>query len=162
MTIRRTTLFTSVLLGLSLTYGSANADQSTPKMSDSPVVASTARDAQAVCSAPLSGEPFARTELFFGLSKSDGSTISEFQFRRFLRDKITPLFPDGLTVLAGLGQFKDSSGRISREGARLVILLYPLDAPDANQSIDTIREAYKEEFEQQSVLRTDSIECVSF
>jgi hypothetical protein len=91
-----------------------------------------------------------------------GSTISEFQFRRFLRDKITPLFPDGLTVLAGLGQFKDSSGRISREGARLVILLYPLDAPDANQSIDTIREAYKEEFEQQSVLRTDSIECVSF
>ena len=134
MTIRRTTLFTSMLLGLSLTYGSAYADQSTPTMSDSTAVASTYRDAQAVCSALLSGEPFARTELFFGLSKSDGSTISEFHFRRFLRETVTPLFPDGLTVLSGLGQFRDSSGQIIREGARLVILLYPLDAADASQN----------------------------
>ncbi|MGH9893759.1 MAG: DUF3574 domain-containing protein [bacterium] len=124
--------------------------------------AATYRDDRSVCDAPLSGEPFARTELFFGLSKSDGSTISEFQFRRFLRDTVTPLFPDGLTVLSGLGQFKDSSGRIIREGARLVILLYPLDAAGASENIDAIREAYKEEFEQQSVLRTDSIDCVSF
>jgi len=50
MTIRRTTLFTSMLLGLSLTYGSAYADQSTPTMSDSTAVAPTYRDAQAVCS----------------------------------------------------------------------------------------------------------------
>ncbi|MGH9199188.1 MAG: DUF3574 domain-containing protein [Acidimicrobiia bacterium] len=123
--------------------------------------AATYRDDRSVCDTPLSGEPFARTELFFGLSKSDGSTISEFQFRRFLRDTVTPLFPDGLTVLSGLGQFKDSSGRIIREGARLVILLYPLDAAGASENIDAIREAYKEEFEQQSVLRTDSIDCVS-
>jgi uncharacterized protein DUF3574 len=115
-----------------------------------------------VCDAPVSGEPFAHTELFFGLSKPDGSTISEFQFRRFLRETVTPLFPDGLTVLSGLGQFKGSSGRIIREGARLVILLYPLDAADASQNIDAIREDYKEEFNQQSVLRTDSIDCVSF
>ncbi|MGH8601544.1 MAG: hypothetical protein ACREXR_01805 [Gammaproteobacteria bacterium] len=92
MTIRRTTLFTSVLLGLSLTYGSAYADQSTPTMSDSTAVASTFRDSQAVCAAPLSGEPFARTELFFGLSKSDGSTIADFQFRRFLRETVTRCF----------------------------------------------------------------------
>ncbi|MGH8650906.1 MAG: DUF3574 domain-containing protein [Gammaproteobacteria bacterium] len=164
MTIRRTsnTLFISLLLGLSLTYGSAYADQSKPTISDSPAVALAYRDAQAVCSAPLSGEPFARTELFFGLSKSDGSTISALQFRRFLRDTATPLFPDGLTVLSGLGQFKDPSGRIIREGARLVILLYPLDAAGASEEIDAIREAYKEKFEQQSVLRTDTIDCVSF
>ncbi len=72
-----------------------------------------------------------RTALF---TKSDGSTISEFHFRRVLRETVTPLFPDGLTMLSGLGQFKDSSGRIIREGARLVILLYPLDAADASQN----------------------------
>ncbi len=40
MTIRRTsnTLFTTMLLGLSLTYGRAYADQSTPAMSDSTAV----------------------------------------------------------------------------------------------------------------------------
>ncbi|MGH8601543.1 MAG: DUF3574 domain-containing protein [Gammaproteobacteria bacterium] len=42
------------------------------------------------------------------------------------------------------------------------ILLYPFDAAGASENIDAIWEAYKEEFEQQSVLRTDSIDCVSF
>ncbi|MGH8491321.1 MAG: DUF3574 domain-containing protein [Gammaproteobacteria bacterium] len=162
MTIRRTTLFTSLLLGLSLTYGCAYADQATSPVPDYPEVASNYRDAQAVCEAPVSGEPFVRTELFFGLSKSDGSTISEFQFRRFLRETVTPLFPDGLTVLSGLGQFRDSSDRMVREGSRLVILLYPLAAANASEKIDAIREAYKTAFQQQSVLRTDSIDCVSF
>ncbi|MGH8656309.1 MAG: DUF3574 domain-containing protein [Gammaproteobacteria bacterium] len=37
-----------------------------------------------------------------------------------------------------------------------MILLYPLDAADASENIDAIRETYKGEFEQQSVLRTDN------
>ncbi len=163
MTVRRNsnTLFGTMLLGLSLTYGCAYTDQPKPRIS-APAVAPTYRDDRSICDAPLSGEAFARTELFFGLSKSDGSRISELQFRRFLRDTVTPLFPEGLTALAGLGQFKDRSGRIMREGARIVILLYPFDAAGASKNIDAIREAYKKEFEQQSVLRTDAIDCVSF
>ncbi|MGH8538740.1 MAG: DUF3574 domain-containing protein [Gammaproteobacteria bacterium] len=66
--------------------------------------------------APLAGEPFARTELIFGLSKSDGSTISEFHFRRFLRETVTPLFPDGLTLtLQKIRLFGGSRGFQSRQ-----------------------------------------------
>ncbi|MGH8491412.1 MAG: DUF3574 domain-containing protein [Gammaproteobacteria bacterium] len=63
---------------------------------------------------------YARTELFFGLPKSDGSTISEFQFRRFLRETVTPLYP-----VSANSRIRRAES--IREGARLVILLYPLD-----------------------------------
>src|SRR4029453_5607079 len=72
-------------------------------------------------------EPFIRTELFFGSSKPDGTVVTEQQFARFLDLEITPRFPDGLTLLTGLGQFKGSSGAIERERSMLLILLYPRD-----------------------------------
>jgi hypothetical protein len=113
------------------------------------------------CSAQLKGETFARTELFFGLSKPDGSTITEEEFQYFLDTEVTPRFPDGLTLLTGTGQFKDSSGAIIEEGSKLLILLYPF-SNESSQSIQQIREAYKSSFQQQSVLRTDEQSCVSF
>ncbi len=58
------------------------------------------------------GECFDRTELFFGSAKPDGSIVTEEDFQQFLNQEITPRFPDGLTVLAGFGQFRDSSGAL--------------------------------------------------
>jgi Protein of unknown function (DUF3574) len=43
-----------------------------------------------------------------------------------------------------------------------VILLYPPDQENASRRIERIREEYKELFQQESVLRADSRECVSF
>ena len=109
-----------------------------------------------------SGKPFARTELFFGSSKSDGSTVTDEEFERFLKREITPRFPDGLTLLVGSGQFKNSKGEIIQEKSRLLILLYPFGESGSSERIEQIRDAYKSAFKQESVLRADSLSCVSF
>lgn len=102
------------------------------------------------------GECFDRTELFFGSAKPDGSVVSETEFQQFLNQEITPRFPDGLTLLGSLGQFRDSSGVILRERSMLLILLYPgITRRASSEKIEQIREAYQFAFQQQSVLRAD-------
>ena len=113
---------------------------------------------------PRDVAPFLRTELYFGTNKDDGTVVSEQQFLDFVDRQITPRFPDGLTLVTALGQFRGSRG-IERERSMLLILLYPLDtARSSGQKIEEIRKAYIGEFRQQSVLRADEPlpECVSF
>jgi hypothetical protein len=99
---------------------------------------------------------FARTELFFGSLRSDKPPVSAEDFLGFLHDTITPLFPNGLTLLTGLGQFLNSQGVIQQEQSWLLILLYPLEEQrDHNRKIEAIRKEYKNAFEQESVLRSD-------
>ncbi|WP_404785333.1 DUF3574 domain-containing protein [Altericista sp. CCNU0014] len=116
-----------------------------------------------VCKTVPSHSVFARTELFFGLGKSNGSEVTEAEFQSFLSREVTPRFPDGLTLLSGRGQFKDSGGSIDREPFKLLILLYPIEKfARSSQSVEQIRQAYKTVFQQESVLRTDGQSCISF
>jgi hypothetical protein len=110
----------------------------------------------------LVGETWRRTELYFGASKSDGSTVTRQEFEDFVDEIVTPRFPDGLTLLAGDGQWRDSTGTIIEEESNVLILLYPLDDREANSEIEQIREAYKDAFQQESVLRVDDYSRVSF
>ena len=101
-------------------------------------------------------EPFVRTELFFGTDKPDGTVVSDKEFQQFLDKEITPRFPDGLTLVSGYGQFRNSQGVIDQEGSKLLILLYPAqDARRHSGEIEEIREEYKQQFQQESVLRVD-------
>lgn len=113
------------------------------------------------CQALIGAERFARTELFFGLSKPDGSVISEVEFQGFVDGTVTPLFPDGLTLLSGTGQFRGSSGEVIKEGSKLLVLLYTFSR-ESSVKVEQVREAYKSAFQQQSVLRVDEPSCVSF
>lgn len=116
----------------------------------------------AACGGDQFGEPFARTELFFGLSRPGGKPIRNREFNRFVDAEVTPRFPDGLTVLEADGQFKDSTGTIVEEESRVLVLLYPPGEPVLSKEIEEIREEYKEQFDQESVLRVDEASCVSF
>lgn len=107
------------------------------------------------------GKAVARTELFFGLARPDGSTVSGDEFQRFVDREVTPRFPAGLTLLGGNGQFRDARGATIRENSKLLILLYPYNR-DNSRNIDAIRAAYVQAFEQESVLRVDGSSCVSF
>ena len=101
------------------------------------------------------GEIFARTELFFGSDKPEGE-VTEEDFQRFLDEVITPLFPEGLTLLTGLGQFLNAKGDVIQERSWLLILLYPFEErQDKSVKIEEIRRRYKEDHEQESVLRAD-------
>ena len=98
---------------------------------------------------------FLRTELFFGTAKPDG-VVTDEEFFAFLDAVITPRFPDGLTLLKGDGQFRGEDGVIIKEDSFVLILLYPLeDFRVSTRRIDVIRERYKDQFQQQSVLRVD-------
>jgi hypothetical protein len=99
---------------------------------------------------------FARTELFFGTAKADGTAVTEDQFLAFVDAAITPRFPDGLTLLKADGQFKNSENVIVKEKSFVLILLYPVeDFRQASKQINAIRDEYKAQFQQESVLRAD-------
>ena len=85
-----------------------------------------------------------------------GSAAPARAIGSFLDECVTPRFPDGLTLLTGLGQFRGSNGVIVQERSMLLILLYPLQARrESSILIDEIRDAYKRIFLQESVLRSD-------
>jgi hypothetical protein len=95
-----------------------------------------------------------RTELYFGLSLPDGTFLSDAEWQGFLADTVTPLFPDGFTVLAGDGQWRDpASGKIGREPSRVLVIIH--DKSDDDERIAALIGAYKKSFLQQSVLRVD-------
>lgn len=110
---------------------------------------------------PHGAEDYVRVELFFGLSRP-GAVIADAEFKAFVDDRVTPRFPDGLTLLAGNGRFRDAGGTIVAEEARLLILLTPRDGTLLDEKVEAIRSDYRQAFQQQSVLRADSPACVSF
>ncbi|WP_337884411.1 DUF3574 domain-containing protein [Fischerella thermalis] len=102
-----------------------------------------------------------KDELYFGLSKPGGKTVSEVEWQLFLNRVITPRLPDGLTVMDVYGQYLDSYGRLTREKTKLVILIYE-NSQTQNQKIEEIIASYKKTFQQESVLRVTSSVKVSF
>ena len=114
---------------------------------------------QAAC--PDGTAAYLRVELFFGLSRP-GAVVTDAEFKAFVDDRITPRFPEGLTRLAGSGQFRDAGGTVVTEGARLLILLTPRDGSRLDEKVEAIRSDYRQAFQQQSVLRADAAACVSF
>jgi Protein of unknown function (DUF3574) len=62
-------------------------------------------------SAARSAIRFSGPNCFFGLSKPDGEVTKE-ECQQCLAQHITPRFPEGLTVVTGLGQCSNASGII--------------------------------------------------
>lgn len=111
------------------------------------------------CRAPL--EPWTQIELYFGRGLGGDAIVSDEAFRSFIADEVTPLFPDGLSVIDVAGQFRDAEGTIIREPTKLLILLVP-DAAAVADDVETIVAAYKERFDQETVLHTEQPACVAF
>jgi hypothetical protein len=103
------------------------------------------------------GDRLARTELSFGTAKANHHPPeSKEEFHLFPDTKMTPTFPDGLTVLKGLGRFQGSAGITVEETSFLVLLLSPAEARrESSEKIDTMRRAYEEAVQQESVPRSD-------
>lgn len=145
MTTRRTAIagmVTALLLGLT-TAGAAGT------------AASDSTNAATPAATP--GESYKRTELYFGGSRPDGTVITPAEFELFLDKEVTPAFPDGLTWLEAHGQWMGG-----KEDSYVLIILYPFSDRHANRELEEIRTDYKDQFDQQSVLRADSVQRVSF
>ncbi len=104
--------------------------------------------------------PYLRTLLYFGLARAAG-TISEGEWAEFLRDEITPRFPDGLTVSEAAGQWRGADGVIVREPTKVVLLVHPHVGP-AQAAVQAIIARYKQRFQQEAVLWETARICAVF
>lgn len=101
-------------------------------------------------------EKYYRTELYMGMSIPGGAMVSDADWEKFLAETVTPLFPDGFTVLKGHGQYREASGTIAKEPSHVVVFLYRRsDRKATDPKIERIRSEYKRMFRQESVLRMD-------
>ena len=69
--------------------------------------------------------------------------------------------PDGLTVLSGYGQWHTDEGKPDRESLRVIVIWYER-SKQGEDKIEAIRNAYRQRFDQESVMRVDGVSCVSF
>lgn len=116
-----------------------------------------------------------KTELYFGLSIGMNNPgdyyidpdeirqdISDDQFNTFVNDIITPLFPDGLTIQDAVGQYQFARTlNIIRERTKVVVLLHGGDEISWYK-IKSIKSAYCNRFEQESVLEVNSQVNITF
>jgi hypothetical protein len=100
-----------------------------------------------------------RTTLYFGLARTKGS-VSELEWQIFLRDEVTKRFPDGLTVWEAEGQWRTPAGAIDHEQSKVLLLVHP-DTAAARQSVQSVIEAYRQAFDQQSVLWETARVCAA-
>ena len=101
-------------------------------------------------------------ELAFGRNIGGRPGVSDEAFARFTAEQITPRFPDGLTVVDSVGQWRDpAQGRLVRERGKLVTIVFA-DDEAKRAALTEIAEAYKRRFRQQAVMIALRPSCVSF
>ena len=107
------------------------------------------------------GKSWARSEVFFGLSRPEGPAITDAEWQAFVNDVVTPKFPAGLTIVDGSGQWRHASGRIEREPSKVLVLFHPA-TPVVDAQIDEIRALYCRRFNQEAVMKVTSPARVAF
>jgi hypothetical protein len=101
-------------------------------------------------------------ELLFGRDIGHKIGVSESAWARFVARELTPLFPDGITVIDAEGQWRDgAAGAIVREPSKRVEIVLT-GADDDQMRLDAVVAAYKRDFHQQSVAVIVRQACVSF
>jgi hypothetical protein len=113
----------------------------------------------AACAPGLS--PFERDTLYFGRAIPTGGQVSEAEWLRFLDGTVTPAFPQGLTVIDAVGQWRGEAGAVVREPSKIVVLLHPRD-DKADAAIAQVIAAYRQAFAQEAVLQERQAVCVRF
>lgn len=96
-----------------------------------------------------------KTELYFGLIKGDGGTVSKREWERFVDDVVTPRFEEGFTIVDAKAQWVGKEEELIKEKTKIIILLHR-DNWGTEKDIEEIRDKYKELFEQEEVLRISS------
>ena len=105
-----------------------------------------------------------RTELYFGLSIPSGGKVKKSEWKKFMKEQVTPLFSDGSTVIEARGQWLDSNtNQTINEKSKVLIVLYPVGEHEKrDQDLKAISDYYIKTFEQQSVMRVDAFANVQF
>ena len=95
------------------------------------------------------------TQVFFGLEGSEGGAVSDDDWKSFLSDVVAPRFPDGLTVLTGIGQSLDTQAGKPRGGKTMMLLVVHENSNEAQAKFGEIIAEYKKRFEGVATFRVD-------
>ena len=98
--------------------------------------------------------------LYFGIVKPEGIVTAD-EWDAFVGAVITPAFPDGLTTWAASGQWKIATGMIQQEPSHVLQLTHD-GSQKKDTSIQNIMKTYKNDFQQEAVMRVRSHACRSF
>lgn len=126
------------------------------------LLATAARAAADVipCDGTLQAQQVA--QLLFGRNVEDRARVSEADFNGFVAKEVSPRFPEGFTVIDATGQWRDARrGTIVHEAAKIIEIVLP-SGEDNRPKIEAIVEAYKQQFQQQSVGLIVAPACVRF
>ena len=94
-----------------------------------------------------------RTELYYGAGGGTRGAEIDLLWQQYLDEVVTPRFPEGLTVLEGVGQWRVRPGEHPRRNrSRIMILIHPA-TEEKERLIEEIREQWKEMSGHRSVLR---------
>ena len=121
----------------------------------------TAGAAAAAPRCPAGLRPATTAEVFFGQDVGGRGAVSDADWRGFLAAEITPRFPDGLTVADVYGQWRGPAGAFVREPSKALFIVLSRRSDDQHR-LALVREAYKRQFRQDSVLLVEERACVSF
>jgi hypothetical protein len=110
------------------------------------------------CAAGL--EPAVNEMIYFGTATPDG-VVSAEAWDAFLRDVVTPRFPQGLTTWDAAGQWRSADGSLTREASHVLNLVHAADEK-SEEAVQVIVNEYKRQFRQEAVLRVSADSCTSF
>jgi hypothetical protein len=88
-------------------------------------------------------------------------TITDREWKAFVRDEVTPRFPQGFTVWQADGQWRTSEGQIARERTRVLLLVHS-GTVSVRDALADLVSSYKKRFQQESVLWETAMVCAAF
>lgn len=106
-----------------------------------------------------SGQRAIQELVYFGTNTPSG-LVTPADWTQFLREVVTPRFPEGLSVWQASGQWRATSGVMVNEMTYVLSLVHPDDAA-TNKAMQDILASYKTRFEQEAVLRVTTAVCTS-
>lgn len=102
-------------------------------------------------------KPALHVEFYFGRDTGKGE-VSEADWAAFLADEVTPRFPEGLSVIDVQGQYREPSGKITRERSKLLVIVL-FDARTQSDKLKHVADIYARRFDQKSVFRVERPVC---
>ncbi len=107
------------------------------------------------CASPVQllsgGDRAISDRLYCGRAMPGGESVDAEAWDAFLRDVVTPAFPDGLTTWHGNGQWRDQQGDVLHEETFILELIHPPGSA-ADERVAAIIDEYIRRFRQESVL----------
>jgi len=105
--------------------------------------------------AKSSQPPWVRSEIYCGLQKLAGGTVTPAEFADFLNQVVTPAFPAGLTVFDAYGQMQKTDKAIVKQTTKVLLLVHQKTKANAD-TIQKVISSYRSRYGNPQVMYLQS------